>query len=57
MPQHHPHTSNPLTERGQTLAEYAVLISGIAVVVAVSIPLLGTAILRLFAAAASALGG
>ena len=57
MPPHHPHTPNALTERGQTLAEYAVLISGIAVVVAVSIPLLGTAILRLFAAAASALGG
>ena len=48
MPPKHTHTPQPSTERGQTLAEYAILISGIAIVVAVTIPLFGSAILGIF---------
>jgi Flp pilus assembly pilin Flp len=54
-PQNPPTQSN--SQRGQTVAEYAILISGIAIVVAVMIPLLGSAVLGLFSSVASAFGG
>jgi Flp pilus assembly pilin Flp len=44
-------------ERGQTMAEYAILVSGIAIVVAVALPLVGNAVLGLFSSAAAAFGG
>jgi Flp pilus assembly pilin Flp len=57
MPPQHPHTPQPSNERGQTLAEYAILISGIAIVVAVAVPLVGTALSGLFTAVANAFPG
>jgi Flp pilus assembly pilin Flp len=56
MPPQNPHPES-FAQRGQTLAEYAILLSGIALVVAVAIPLLGSIILGLFSSAASAFGG
>jgi Flp pilus assembly pilin Flp len=44
-------------EHGQTLAEYAILVGGIAVVVAVAIPLVGTAVTGFFTAFVSAAFG
>jgi Flp pilus assembly pilin Flp len=57
MPPKHPHTPQTSTERGQTLAEYAILISGIALVVAISVPLFGSAILGIFTTFTNAFGG
>jgi Flp pilus assembly pilin Flp len=57
MPPQHPHPSHPFDPSGQTIAEYAILISGIAIVVAVMIPLLGSAVLGLFSSLAGAFGG
>ena len=57
MPPQHPHTPQPFREHGQTLAEYALLISGIAIVVSVAIPLFGSAVLGMFTSLASAFGG
>jgi Flp pilus assembly pilin Flp len=56
MPPQHPHTPQP-HERGQSLAEYAILLAGIAVVVGVTIPLLGTAVSGLFSTFVKAVGG
>ena len=39
------------------MAEYAILVSGIAIVVAVALPLVGSAVLGLFSSAAAAFGG
>jgi Flp pilus assembly pilin Flp len=50
-------TPKPSAERGQTMAEYAILVSGIAIVVAVALPLLGSAVLGLFSSAVAAFGG
>jgi Flp pilus assembly pilin Flp len=44
-------------ETGQTMAEYGVLITAIAIVVAVAIPTLGTAVGNLYRAVAGAFGG
>ena len=57
MPHTHRHTFHVHDEQGQTIAEYAFLISLIAVVVAVILPLLGTSISGLFDPLASAFGG
>jgi Flp pilus assembly pilin Flp len=57
MPPKHPHTPQTSTERGQTLAEYAILISGIAIVVAVAVPLVGSAILGIFTSFTKVFGG
>jgi Flp pilus assembly pilin Flp len=54
MPPQNTPTPQPVHERGQTLAEYAILISGIALVVAVAVPLFGSAVLRIFSALAKA---
>lgn len=39
------------------MAEYAILVSGIAIVVAVALPLVGSAVLGLFSSAVAAFGG
>ena len=57
MPHTHRHTFHIHDEQAQTIAEYAFLISLIAVVVAVILPLLGTSISGLFDPLASAFGG
>lgn len=54
MPPQHPHPPKARRQLGQTVAEYAILISGIAIVVAVAIPLLGSAVKGLFNAFTSA---
>lgn len=46
-----------LAEPGQTLAEYAILAGGIAVTVALTLPLIGRAVVGLFESAAGAFGG
>jgi Flp pilus assembly pilin Flp len=48
---------NPRSEHGQTLAEYAILAGGIAVTVALTLPLIGRAVTGLFESAARAFGG
>jgi Flp pilus assembly pilin Flp len=57
MPPKHLHSPNSRAQHGQTVAEYAILLSGIALVVVVSIPLLGSAIKGLFSGALAAFGG
>jgi len=58
MPPQIPPTAKPsAAERGQTMAEYAILVSGIAIVVAVALPLVGSAVLGLFSSAVAAFGG
>jgi Flp pilus assembly pilin Flp len=44
-------------EHGQTMAEYGVLITGIAIVVALALPTLGTAIGNLYRGVVQAFGG
>jgi Flp pilus assembly pilin Flp len=44
-------------ELGQTLSEYAILVGGIAVIVAVTLPLVGNSIAGFFTAFAQAFGG
>lgn len=46
---------NTHDEAGQTIAEYSVLVAGIAVVVAVALPYLGSAVAGLFSGATAAL--
>jgi Flp pilus assembly pilin Flp len=58
MPPQIPPTAKPsAAERGQTMAEYAILVSGIAIVVAVALPLVGSAVAGLFSSAVAAFGG
>jgi Flp pilus assembly pilin Flp len=49
--------SSATDETGQTMAEYGVLITGIALVVALAIPTLGGAIGNLYRAVVGAFGG
>jgi Flp pilus assembly pilin Flp len=49
--------SSAAQETGQTMAEYGVLITGIAIFVAVAIPTLGGAIGNLYRAVVGAFGG
>jgi len=49
--------SSAADETGQTMAEYGVLITGIAIVVALTIPTLGAAIGNLYSAVTGAFGG
>jgi Flp pilus assembly pilin Flp len=52
------HTHHDLrAEHGQTLAEYAILAGGIAVMVAVTLPFIAGAVTGLFESAARAFGG
>ena len=44
-------------ERGQTLAEYAILAGGVAVMVALTLPFIAQAVSGLFSLAAQAFGG
>jgi len=44
-------------ELGQTFAEYALLVGGIAIVVAVFVPLIGTTVSGFFSSVAQAFGG
>ena len=57
MPPQNPYTLEPSSERGQTLAEYAFLVSGIAIVVGVAIPLIGSLVLGMFTSLARAWPG
>ncbi|HUZ82435.1 MAG TPA: Flp family type IVb pilin, partial [Gaiellaceae bacterium] len=54
---HHIFHTHPTNEQGQTIAEYALLVAFIAVVVAVVLPLFGSTISGLFNPVVSALGG
>jgi Flp pilus assembly pilin Flp len=47
----------PSDERGQTMAEYALLVGLVAVVMAATVTLIGASILNLFRAAGALLGG
>jgi Flp pilus assembly pilin Flp len=49
--------SSAADETGQTMAEYGVLVAGIALVVALAIPTFGAAIGNLFSAVVSAFPG
>lgn len=49
--------SSAADETGQTMAEYGVLITGIAIVVALAIPTFGAAIGNLYHGVAAAFGG
>jgi Flp pilus assembly pilin Flp len=49
--------SSAADETGQTMAEYGVLITGIALVVALAIPTLGAAIGNLYRGVVGAFGG
>jgi Flp pilus assembly pilin Flp len=49
--------SSATDETGQTMAEYGVLITGIALVVALAVPTLGAAIENLFHGVIQAFGG
>ncbi len=51
------HSTSAADEAGQTMAEYGVLISGIALVVVLAIPTLGTAIGNLYRSVVGAFGG
>ena len=51
------HLSSAADEAGQTMAEYGVLITGIALVVALAVPTLGTAIGNLYRGVIGAFGG
>jgi Flp pilus assembly pilin Flp len=53
----HKLSSAAADEAGQTMAEYGVLITGIAIVVALAIPTLGGAIGNLYRTVAGAFGG
>ena len=44
-------------EEGQTMAEYGLLVAGIALVVALAVPIFGAAVGGLFRGAISAFGG
>jgi len=57
MPPHRRHTTHLFDELGQTLSEYSILVSAIAIVVAVAIPILGASVKGMFSAAVQALGG
>jgi Flp pilus assembly pilin Flp len=47
----------PRDERGQTMAEYALLVGLVVVVIAATITLIGASILNLFLRAAGVIGG
>jgi Flp pilus assembly pilin Flp len=47
----------PSDERGQTMAEYALLVGFVVVVIAATITLIGASILNLFVQAAGVIGG
>jgi Flp pilus assembly pilin Flp len=48
--------SSPADETGQTMAEFGVLVAGIALVVALVVPIFGTAVGDLFRSVVSAFG-
>jgi Flp pilus assembly pilin Flp len=57
-----PHTPEPThrtlrAEHAQTLAEYAILAGGIAITVALTLPLIARSVTGLFQSAAGAFGG
>ena len=49
--------SSAADETGQTMAEYGVLVAGIALVVVLALPIFGTAVGGLFRGVISAFGG
>jgi Flp pilus assembly pilin Flp len=51
------HLSSAADESGQTMAEYGLLVAGIALVVAITVPIFGAAVGGLFRGAISAFGG
>ena len=51
------HLSPAADESGQTMAEYGLLVAGIALVVAMAVPIFGAAVGGLFRGAISAFGG
>jgi Flp pilus assembly pilin Flp len=53
----HRNLSSAADETGQTMAEYGVLITGIALVVALAVPTLGAAIGNLYRGIIGAFGG
>jgi Flp pilus assembly pilin Flp len=57
MPQQDRRTTHFSDEHGQALAEYALLVSLIALTVAVVLPLFGTSVSGLFSSFTAAMGG
>jgi Flp pilus assembly pilin Flp len=51
------HLSSAADESGQTMAEYGLLVAGIALVVALVVPIFGAAVGGLFRGVISAFGG
>jgi Flp pilus assembly pilin Flp len=51
------HLSSAADDSGQTMAEYGILIAGIALVVALAVPIFGAAVGGLFRGVISAFGG